>query len=251
MIVARRWSNSNDATETPQTERPYPCGAPLVGGGRRALVYHWSEVAFNKRNNDGVRRCGGKRCEVENLVEFTDFAGKLIESMGPSPLDAGVIDQQATQSLASIRDEELFGAAVVNADAASCCRAALWLRANDLDGSHRISQGIASAEGSYWHAIMHRREPDYSNSLYWFRRVGRHPVLEGLAGDAAKRATAMGDESLAAPLAPGGDWSPKAFGEMCRKSLGRGDRTEEFAVAVQDDEWRRLFEYCYRMAIGE
>ncbi len=57
----------------------------------------------------------------------------------------------------------------------------LWLLAGDLDRSHTISQDDSSAEGSFWHAIMHRRESDYSNAAYWFRRVGSHAVLDDLA----------------------------------------------------------------------
>jgi hypothetical protein len=57
----------------------------------------------------------------------------------------------------------------------------LWLLAGDLDRSHSISQSDPSAEGSFWHGIMHRREGDYSNAKYWFRRVGSHPVLTSLA----------------------------------------------------------------------
>lgn len=59
--------------------------------------------------------------------------------------------------------------------------AGLWLLAGDLDRSHSISQADSSAEGSFWHGIMHRREGDYSNAKYWFRRVGDHPVLMNLA----------------------------------------------------------------------
>jgi len=59
--------------------------------------------------------------------------------------------------------------------------AGLWLLAGDLDRSHSYSQQDSSAEGSFWHGIMHRREGDYSNAAYWFRRVGRHAVLDQLA----------------------------------------------------------------------
>lgn len=59
--------------------------------------------------------------------------------------------------------------------------AALWLLAGELDRSHTVSQSFDNADGSYWHAIMHRREGDFWNSKYWFRRVGQHPVLSELA----------------------------------------------------------------------
>jgi hypothetical protein len=55
--------------------------------------------------------------------------------------------------------------------------AALWLYVDDLDRSHTISQGIHSATGSLWHGIMHRREGDFSNSLYWMRRAESHPLF--------------------------------------------------------------------------
>lgn len=59
--------------------------------------------------------------------------------------------------------------------------AALWLVVGELDRSHDVSQKDGSAEGSYWHGIMHRREGDFSNAKYWFQRVGTHDVFEQLA----------------------------------------------------------------------
>jgi hypothetical protein len=59
--------------------------------------------------------------------------------------------------------------------------AGLWLLAGELDRSHEISQGIDSPLGAYWHGIMHRREGDYGNAKYWFKRVGNHQVFNELA----------------------------------------------------------------------
>ncbi|MBI3118624.1 MAG: hypothetical protein HYZ00_08055 [Candidatus Hydrogenedentes bacterium] len=58
--------------------------------------------------------------------------------------------------------------------------AGLWLYVDDLDRSHAISQGIETPTGWFWHAIMHRREGDFSNSHYWYRRVGWHPAMDAL-----------------------------------------------------------------------
>ena len=64
--------------------------------------------------------------------------------------------------------------AAVEGDSALIQSAAL-LWHDYLDESHNFSQEISSADGSFLHGIMHRREPDYSNAKYWFNRVGSHP----------------------------------------------------------------------------
>src|SRR4051812_23078703 len=50
---------------------------------------------------------------------------------------------------------------------AECLRAALWLLFDYMKESHDLSQNIPTPSGSYWHGILHRREPDPPNARYW------------------------------------------------------------------------------------
>ena len=43
----------------------------------------------------------------------------------------------------------------------------------DWDGAHTIIQDVQSAEGSWIHAYLHRKEGDRSNAQYWYSRVNR------------------------------------------------------------------------------
>src|SRR5215472_5884914 len=66
--------------------------------------------------------------------------------------------------------------------------AGLYLYFSCLDETHEIAQSVETREGSYWHAILHRQEPDASNSRYWFGQVGAHPIFPALR----ERAAALG-----------------------------------------------------------
>jgi hypothetical protein len=98
------------------------------------------------------------------------------------PLGPGRPNQAALPMLARL-DRAFDHVQVVDRAMADCCRAAAWLLHDYHDQCHKICQDIATPSGSYWHAILHRREPDYDNAKYWFRRVGSHPVLARLAAE--------------------------------------------------------------------
>lgn len=117
---------------------------------------------------------------------------------------------------------------------AEACLAGLWLYHDYLDESHRLSQEVATPDGSYWHAIMHRREPDAWNSKYWFRRIGTHPVVALLIA----QAPALGYKYT----------TPEAFVDLCERVRGSSTSDEELARKVQKLEWDLLFEHCYRQA---
>lgn len=107
------------------------------------------------------------------------------------------------------------------------CLSGLWLLAGDLDRSHTISQGIGSAEGSFWHGIMHRREGDFNNSKYWFRKVGRHPVLDQIAD-----------------LTAGVYADPFDFVDQCSIAIRSGNDAREDCQRAQWLEWQALMAYC-------
>src|SRR5689334_717988 len=105
-------------------------------------------------------------------------------------LGPGSPDAAARRQLAALSVEKMFaGQRIADTDAARCCLSALWLWHDFLDESHAISQEIHTIDGSYWHGIMHRREPDFGNAKYWFRRVPSHPIFGPLA-DATRELTA-------------------------------------------------------------
>ena len=128
--------------------------------------------------------------------------------------------------------DDLFdGAAVKSPNDARCVRSGLFLYFSALDESHRISQGIPTATGSFWHGIMHRQEGDWSNAKYWFRRTGRHTVFEDL-----ERET-------------GGRWDPFGFVDRCEAASSGRPGTDRLAD-LQLLEWRLLMRHCYRTALG-
>lgn len=125
-----------------------------------------------------------------------------------------------------------FGFSAQDTDAARLAHAALWLRYDFFEESHTISQAIATAEGNYWHAILHRRELDAANARYWLHRVGRHPVFAEIT------------ERL------GHAWDAEEFFALCARHQNRNDDTERELIQMQLVEWQVLFEFCLRLARG-
>jgi len=107
------------------------------------------------------------------------------------------------------------------------CESGLWLLAGELDRSHSISQENHSAEGSFWHGIMHRREGDFGNSKYWFRKVGEHPILHQIA-----------------ELSDGVYDDPYEFVDACSRTVGKDDESERQCKRAQWIEWQALMAYC-------
>lgn len=103
----------------------------------------------------------------------------------------------------------------------------LWLYVDELDRSHDISQGLHDPTGSFWHAMMHRREGDFWNSKYWYRNAGHHPAME--------------DAQLV-----GAGYEPYGFVDAVEQvHAGLSDVPADL-VQIQRLEWAALFSWCAR-----
>lgn len=174
---------------------------------------------------------------------LADLLGQpRLNALGP-----GRRNEDARGALSELQPGDIgSGAPVRHASMDSACRAGLWLWHDFLDESHQISQGIESETGSFWHGIMHRREPDASNAKYWFRRVGDHPVYPQLA----LAAGIIADENGVEPsfLRSNGQWEASSFVDACERYRGSGGADEICCRCVQQAESLLLMRFCYEHA---
>jgi hypothetical protein len=166
---------------------------------------------------------------IEN-VRYSPILDAILKAAGPMPLDAGTVNAALSQQLIAFDFEAASAPATIQDRAAArACLAGLWLRINHLDRSHRISQTLDTAEGSFWHAIMHRRERDYANSKYWFRRVSQHLVFARIASN----------------------WDPFEFVDLVEECVTHHAGDENELRELQSREWDALFEFCWDQATGK
>lgn len=107
--------------------------------------------------------------------------------------------------------------------------ATLFLWNDDLEKAHSLAQQVESSTGSLIHGIMHRRQPDYSNSKYWFRQAGSHPIFINLIQEFP-------------------NWEPLSFVDQCEQASKKNDlKAIEDLSLVQSREFELLAHYCLEL----
>lgn len=141
------------------------------------------------------------------------------------------------QALASVSARDLFPEAAEPA----APMAGLWPYFSAFDEAHALVDEPLTADGAYWHAIIHR-QPDDANAEYWFREAGEHPIFGPLADDAEDILLRYADVAWSAR-----PWDPFAFVEFCAHArLHPESAAERAAREIQRVEWQILFDHSAR-----
>ena len=173
------------------------------------------------------------------LDAFRDPVRGLLQKYSPRVLPlkrAGKCDRDDAAGIQGSAPSMLLP----GARAAEAAISGLLLLAGCWEDSHEVSQNIPSREGSYWHAVAHRMEPNSANAAYWFRQVGEHLIFAELYRRASEILERRGAPWKLQPA-----WDPFLFIEWCDEArLGPGSDLENTALEIQRAEWELLFEWC-------
>jgi hypothetical protein len=183
-----------------------------------------------------------------DLASYSPFVGQLLATSRLPDLGPGTPNVSLRNTLMSLDVTRLCAPQKTqDQQAAAACHAGLWLYHDFVNEAHSIAQDLDTPEGSYWHALVHRREPDFGNSKYWFRHAGRHPIFEPLHAAAAEWAVNAND-GAAAFLRRQASWDPFAFVDLCQSVYHDRSALRDLCRRIQLHEWELLFDFCYRQA---
>lgn len=205
-----------------------------------------------------VVRAAGDGLTVEAFHSPTETPRGTVQTLPRLvPREPGRSRRWLLDAIRAARPEELVERVASPPDAVAVRAGVLQIH-DFLDASHADAQSVEHqgrhASGDYWHAIMHRREPDYGNAKYWFRHVGTHPIHADLGRAADAVITRLADDGAAAlkeQLGTPGGWDPFAFVDFCAECQRGGDaHRTRIAEAIQWREMLLLLEQSYRDATG-
>ena len=121
-------------------------------------------------------------------------------------------------------------------------RAGLYLLHDFLEESHSQSQSMeGDRDADLWHAIMHRREPDYGNAKYWCRRVAQHPIFGDLVAQAVPILVRAGISGFSQTT-----WDAARFVDLCERVERENSPANLAAREVQWLEMSLHLAHCSR-----
>ena len=175
------------------------------------------------------------------MPEYSPFIDRVLRQ--PDLLDKLVPPEpfRGERDRVAAADDQALAAPAVIADARAFAlvRGGLLFAADAIHEAHAIFQEDKGDLAAYWHGMMHRREGDFDNARYWFRRAGRQPFFGSAHAAAAAHSADMARQS---------SWDPYLFTGQCEQAKFGAENLAEL-VALQRAEFAAAFDYTWRQAV--
>lgn len=158
--------------------------------------------------------------------------------------------EEGRKAIEALSEKE---AGVAKSQSLPLLQAALYLCFDCFDEAHNIANDHEGTVAGNWiHAILHRREPDASNSKYWYARVNLPAKVFSTIGEEVlwllKNTSDHELESLLKKMEKSKSWEPAAFVDLCDKYREKDSKSQPYRLLAvfQEIEWRTLAEYILK-----
>lgn len=175
------------------------------------------------------------------MTRYSEFTDRILRIDGLlGKLFPNAISDLAVWRLTKDAEDAIIAGAPIGVPKAfAVVRGGLLYGLDDLAGCHEFFQDTANDLVSYWHGMMHRREADFDNARYWFRRSGTLPFFETLHHRAAL---------ISADLAKQPSWDPYLFTGQCEQQRFGADFEGTELIQLQRAEFEVVFDYSWRQS---
>jgi hypothetical protein len=175
------------------------------------------------------------------MIQYSEFTDRILRGDGllGTLFPKDISDRAAWRLTKNADDATVAGGTIGVLKAFPVVRGGLLYALGDLAGCHEFFQDTANNLVSYWHGMMHRREADFDNARYWFRRSGMLPFFDTLQHRAALISVDMAKQL---------SWDPYLFTGQCEQKRFGADFEETELVRLQRAEFEVVFDYSWRQA---
>ena len=133
------------------------------------------------------------------------------------------------------------GRVIVRPENFALVRGGLLYAIDAIHEAHTFFQDAPGDLGAYWHGVMHRREGDFDNARYWFRRAGELPIAGTLHAEAARVSPLMARQTT---------WDAYALTGECEQTAHGAEENRAECKALLRVEFDGLLDYCWRKAVA-
>jgi hypothetical protein len=176
------------------------------------------------------------------MKKFSDFIDRILlrEGILSELVPTEPIDYSLLQRIRDADDAAISGGKpIADSGMFALVRGGLFYAVDAIHEAHAIFQEAKGDLGSYWHGMMHRREGDFDNARYWFRRAGTLPFFASLQQAASE---------FSADMARQPNWDPYLLTGQCEQARFGAEEAVVECVRLQRVEFDGIFDYCWRQA---